>query len=154
MLDIKHLGQSWEAPPLLLPSLIPQYPSHWTLFALPGPHDDEEFITKSGIEAFYARSWRVGTASNRMGIRLEPVISSDESSDSKIVDWARSTGGEGGSHPSNILDNGYARGSVNLNGDTPVILTLEGPDMGGYLCLTTVATADQYVFSSIHSTSF
>lgn len=111
-----------------------------------GPHDDEEFITKEGIESFYSRKWRVGTASNRMGIRLEPVFDpAEETAGSRVIDWTRKNGGEGGSHPSNILDNGYARGSVNLNGDTPVILTLEGPDMGGYLCVTTIASADQYV---------
>lgn len=67
-----------------------------------------------------------------MGIRL----------DGPKIDWARSSGGEGGSHPSNIHDNGYALGTINLNGDTPVILTNEGPDMGGCLCLCTIATAD------------
>ena len=128
----------------LAKNVVPQYPSSWTLFTLPGPHDDEEFLTKEGIEAFYARSWRVATASNRMGIRLEPVLSdSEEQSGAKVIEWARKNGGEGGSHPSNILDNGYARGSVNINGDTPVILTLEGPDMGGYLCATTIASADK-----------
>ena len=68
-----------------------------------------------------------------MGIRLE----------GPKIGWARQNGGEGGSHPSNIHDNGYALGTVNLNGDTPVILTNEGPDMGGYLCLCTVATGER-----------
>ena len=54
----------------------------------------------------------------------------------------RASGGEGGSHPSNILDNGYAFGTVNVNGDTPVILANEGPDMGGYVCACTLASAD------------
>ncbi|THG95497.1 hypothetical protein EW026_g6172 [Hermanssonia centrifuga] len=67
-----------------------------------------------------------------MGIRLE----------GPKLGWARKNGGEGGSHPSNIHDSGYAFGTVNINGDTPVILTNEGPDMGGYLCLCTVASAE------------
>lgn len=124
-------------------TLVPMFPSEWTLFSLPGPHDDTEFLTSAGIESFYARKWRVASASNRMGIRLEPAqLVSDYAG--SVIDWARKDGGEGGSHPSNILDNGYARGSVNLNGDTPVILTNEGPSMGGYLCVATIATADQY----------
>ena len=79
-----------------------------------------------------------------MGIRLERNTHDRSTSEdtSRVLDWARPNGGEGGSHPSNILDNGYAPGSVNLNGDTPVILTKEGPSMGGYLCATTVSTAD------------
>ncbi|KAH8094908.1 allophanate hydrolase subunit 2-domain-containing protein [Cristinia sonorae] len=137
--------KSVNALPQVPRSLIPKYPSEWTLLSLPGPHDDTEFLTTSGIESFYARKWKVASASNRMGIRLEPVIAGDDQDASgSILEWARKDGGEGGSHPSNILDNGYARGSVNLNGDTPVILTNEGPSMGGYVCVATLATADQW----------
>ena len=124
--------------------LVPRYPTDWTLLSLPGPHDDTEILTAAGIESFYSRKWSVATASNRMGIRLEPADAEEDGAVSgPILDWARQDGGEGGSHPSNILDNGYARGSVNLNGDTPVILTNEGPSMGGYACVATIATADQ-----------
>lgn len=113
-------------------SLVPLYPTAWTIHVLAGPHCDPTFITPSGITDFFATSWTVSAASNRMGVRLE----------GPRIEWARETGGEGGSHPSNILDNGYAFGTVNVNGDTPVILTNEGPDMGGYLCACTVASAD------------
>lgn len=141
MLQLEEYEANEGSGTISLPNkLIPRYPSHWNLFALPGPHDDTEFLSADGIEAFYGRKWRVSSSSNRMGIRLEaPEISSTE----RVLDWARTDGGEGGSHPSNILDNGYARGTVNLNGDTPVILTTEGPSMGGYLCISTIATADQ-----------
>jgi len=118
---------------------VPSYPSHWIIYVLAGPHDDEEFVTKEGIERFYSTHWRISPSSNRMGIRLEAPTSSHK------IQWARTTGGEGGSHPSNILDNGYAPGTINVNGDTPVILTNEGPDMGGYLCLCTVATSEMCV---------
>lgn len=124
-------------------TMIPVYPTHWTLHALPGPHDDTTFLTAQGIEKFYATRWCVSSASNRMGIRLEYVKDEEDGDGEPALLWSRETGGEGGSHPSNILDNGYARGSVNLNGDTPVILTCEGPSMGGYVCVSTVATADQ-----------
>ncbi|THH06190.1 hypothetical protein EW145_g4258 [Phellinidium pouzarii] len=141
-----------DTAPCLPRILVPKYPSHWTLYSLPGPHDDTEFLTAAGIEAFYHRKWKVSSSSNRMGIRLEPLDSLDYSSSEStqlLLDWARLNGGEGGSHPSNILDNGYARGSVNLNGDTPVILTNEGPSMGGYTCISTVATADQWKFGQL-----
>jgi len=115
---------------------IPPYPSDWTVYVLPGPHDDEEFVTSEGIRRFYSTRWRISPSSNRLGIRLEAPTSEEK------IQWARDSGGEGGSHPSNILDNGYAPATVNINGDTPVILTNEGPDMGGYLCMCTVATSD------------
>lgn len=121
-----------DVPSTLTISLRPAYPSHWTIYCLAGPHCDEEFLTTEGIRAFFDTHWKVSASSNRMGIRLEG---------SRLA-WARATGGEGGSHPSNIHDTGYALGTVNVNGDTPVILTNEGPDMGGYVCLCTVASAE------------
>lgn len=119
---------------LLPKSLIPVYPQDWVIKVLAGPYDDAVILTPEGNAKFYSTKWSISSSSNRMGIRLE----SDQS-----IDWARNTGGEGGSHPSNILDNGYALGTVNVNGDTPVILTNEGPDMGGYVCLCTVATGER-----------
>ncbi|KAI0323769.1 urea carboxylase [Cubamyces sp. BRFM 1775] len=124
-------------------SLIPTYANEWAIHVLAGPHCDSTFITPDGIAAFFATKWTVSAASNRMGVRLEgPQIA-----------WARTTGGEGGSHPSNILDNGYAYGTVNVNGDTPVILTNEGPDMGGYACVCTVASADMWKLGQLRAGS-
>ncbi|KAF9491325.1 AHS2-domain-containing protein [Pleurotus eryngii] len=120
--------------------MIPTYPLQATIYVLSGPQDDPEFITAEGIEKFYAAKFIVSPSSNRMGIRLER---SNGSGDGKIG-WARENGGEGGSHPSNILDNAYAFGSVNINGDTPVILANEGPDMGGYVCACTIAQGDMW----------
>ncbi|KAI1787216.1 allophanate hydrolase subunit 2-domain-containing protein, partial [Ganoderma leucocontextum] len=133
-----------DASPLALPaSLIPAYPSEWTIHVLPGPQCDPTFITEEGIADFFATRWTVSAASNRMGVRLEgPRIA-----------WARENGGEGGSHPSNILDNGYAFGTVNVNGDTPVILTNEGPDMGGYVCVCTVASAELWKLGQLRAGS-
>lgn len=128
--------------------MIPLYPSHWVIYVLPGPHGEEEFITADGLRKFYSTHWRISPSSNRLGIRLEAPSSADR------IEWARDSGGEGGSHPSNILDNGYAPGTININGDTPVILTNEGPDMGGYLCLCTVATAEMLVFYCTLSTNY
>ncbi|KAI8976308.1 urea carboxylase [Trametes punicea] len=130
--------------PIALPaSLIPAYPTDWTIHVLPGPHCDPTFITPRGIAEFFATKWTVSAASNRMGVRLE----------GPRIEWARATGGEGGSHPSNILDNGYALGTVNVNGDTPVILTNEGPDMGGYVCVCTVASAELWKLGQLRAGS-
>ena len=137
--DKLPLGQCTSSPnePLFtIPkSLLPEHTPNWNVYVLSGPHDDTEFITSEGIEEFYSTQWHVSPSSNRLGIRLE-------SPTGKKIGWARKNGGEGGSHPSNILDNGYAPGSININGDTPVILTNEGPDMGGYVCFCTVVDAD------------
>ncbi|KAJ7500978.1 allophanate hydrolase subunit 2-domain-containing protein [Mycena galericulata] len=117
------------------PGHIPVYPTHFVIHVLSGPHDDQEYVTSDGISKFYATRWQVSPSSNRLGIRLENT--------EKII-WARDNGGAGGSHPSNILDNGYTLGALNINGDTPVILVNEGPDMGGYVCLCTVASGEMW----------
>ncbi|KAJ7155221.1 allophanate hydrolase subunit 2-domain-containing protein [Mycena filopes] len=129
------------------PYAIPSYPSHFVLHVLAGPHDDEEYITQDGVAQFYATHWRVSTSCNRMGIRLE------NPNPTNGIKWARANGGAGGSHPSNILDNGYAFGTINVNGDTPVILTNEGPDMGGYVCFCTVASADLWKLGQLSAGS-
>jgi len=69
--------------------------------------------------------------SNRTGIRLE----------SHLFQWARKSGGIAGGHPSNILDNSYPVGAVNVNGDLPVILGPDGPTAGGFVCAATVVHA-------------
>ncbi|KAI0667169.1 urea carboxylase [Trametes maxima] len=130
--------------PARLPALLrPSYPTDWTIHVLPGPHCDPTLITPRGISDFFGTKWAVSAASNRMGIRLE----------GPHIGWARETGGDGGSHPSNILDNGYAIGTVNVNGDTPVILANEGPDMGGYACVCTVASAGLWKLGQLRAGS-
>lgn len=132
---IGNLSNIYSSAESTLPALpihsIPNYPVEWSIQVLNGPHNDSEYVTSA--EKLFAISWRISASSNRMGIRLES---------SEKISWARENGGDGGSHPSNILDNGYAHGTVNINGDTPVILTNEGPDMGGYICLCTVASGN------------
>ena len=76
------------------------------------------------IDAFFAADWEVHYNSNRLGVRLT----------GPKPDWARESGGEAGLHPSNIHDCEYAIGSINFTGDSPVILTRDGPSLGGF-CL-------------------
>jgi urea carboxylase len=97
--DSKPIGAEEDGAQCNIPQeLVPVYPKEWMIHVLDGPHDDEEFLTTEGNLEFYSTSWRVSASSNRMGIRLEGLDG---------IQWARKTGGEGGSHPSNILDNGY-----------------------------------------------
>ena len=54
----------------------------------------------------------------------------------------RKDGGEGGRHPSNVPDYAYAIGTVNFTGDMPIILTVDGPSLGGFVSLATVTTSE------------
>lgn len=107
----------------------PEYARDWEIEAVRGPQAAPDFLTESDMATLFERWWTVDRNSNRSGVRLE----------SHRFEWARSTGGVAGGHPSNILDNPYAVGTVNINGDLPVILGPDGPTAGGFVCAATVA---------------
>ncbi|HMM22423.1 MAG TPA: 5-oxoprolinase/urea amidolyase family protein [Selenomonadales bacterium] len=111
---------------------IPRYTSQWEIGVLPGPHGVPDIFTAQDEEMIFSAAWTVHYNSNRLGYRLEgprPV-------------FARKDGGEGGQHPSNMLDYTYAIGTVNFTGNTPVILTVDGPSLGGFVSFITIPTAE------------
>ena len=112
--------------------LVPTYPSHWHIGVVYGPHGAPDFLTPEAIDMFFATDWQVHYNSNRLGIRLVGPRPT----------WARSDGGEAGLHPSNVHDCEYAIGSINFSGDTPIILTRDGPSLGGFVCPVTIAKAE------------
>ncbi|HEU5432294.1 MAG TPA: 5-oxoprolinase/urea amidolyase family protein [Thermomicrobiales bacterium] len=111
------------------PELVPEYVSDWELEAVPGPQAAPDYFTWDDYDHFFSHHWKLDRNSNRMGYRLEP----------HQWQWARKSGGVAGGHPSNILDNGYAVGAVNITGDQPIILCVDGPTLGGFICAAGVA---------------
>jgi len=125
------LAPTYEPAPL--PSgLIPDYGKTWEIGVLYGPHGAPDFFTRESIETFFASEWEVHYNSNRLGIRLNGPKPS----------WTRSDGGEAGLHPSNVHDCEYAIGSINFTGDMPVILTRDGPSLGGFVCAATIVKGE------------
>jgi len=119
--------------PAPLPAaLVPRYGKTWEIGVLYGPHGATDFFTEESIENFFASTWEVHYNSNRLGIRLN----------GPKPQWTRADGGEAGLHPSNIHDCEYAIGSINFTGDMPVILTRDGPSLGGFVCPVTIARAE------------
>ncbi|GAB7128982.1 urea carboxylase [Amantichitinum ursilacus] len=113
-------------------ALVPQYGQLWEIGVLYGPHGAPDFFTPESIASFFEAEWEVHYNSNRLGVRLigpKPT-------------WTRTDGGEAGLHPSNVHDCEYAVGSVNFTGDSPVILTRDGPSLGGFVCPVTIAKAE------------
>ncbi|KAK9450510.1 uncharacterized protein V1518DRAFT_414031 [Limtongia smithiae] len=115
-------------------SLIPTYSKVWSIGVLSGPHGAPDFFTAKSINDFLAAEWKVHYNSNRFGVRLI----------GPKPEWARPDGGEAGLHPSNIHDCVYALGAINFTGDEPVILTCDGPSLGGFVCPVTVAEAEMW----------
>lgn len=104
----------------------------WTIGVIPGPHCTGEFLKPEYLEQLAATSFDVHFNSSRTGVRLvgpAPL-------------WAREDGGEAGLHPSNIHDNAYAVGTLDLTGDMPILLGPDGPSLGGFVCPVTTASAE------------
>ncbi|WP_175836120.1 urea carboxylase [Burkholderia multivorans] len=116
----------------LPPELVPTYRQTWEIGVLYGPHGAPDFFKPESIETFFASEWEVHYNSNRLGIRLN----------GPKPEWTRSDGGEAGLHPSNVHDCEYAIGSINFTGDMPVILTRDGPSLGGFVCAATIAKGE------------
>lgn len=121
-----------HAPASLPAALVPTYGRTWDIGVLYGPHGAPDFFKPESIETLFASEWEVHYNSNRLGIRLN----------GPKPEWARADGGEAGLHPSNVHDCEYAIGSINFTGDMPVILTRDGPSLGGFVCAVTIAKAE------------
>ena len=104
----------------------------WYIEVVPGPNDD--WVDQSGHERFLTSPWKLTAKSNRTGFRLDgPKWSFTEVATNKLP--------EHGHDPSNILDHGYPMGAVNLCGQTPIILVVDGPSTGGFINPYTVPSA-------------
>jgi urea carboxylase len=123
----------------LPPGTIPAYGSPWQIEAMRGPQADPDYLTAADVDFFFGKDWKVDANSNRTGLRLEH----------HRFDFARETGGIAGGHPSNILDDGYPVGGVNLNGDTPVILGPDGPTSGGFIVVATIVSAAMWKIGQV-----
>nr|WP_256324206.1 5-oxoprolinase/urea amidolyase family protein [Nitrosospira multiformis] len=131
--DVLHIvAAKSHTPRSLAKELIPEYTNNWEIGVLYGPHGAPDFFTDGDVSNFFASDWKVSHNSDRTGVRLigpKPK-------------WARTDGGEAGLHPSNIHDVAYSIGAVDFTGDLPVILGPDGPSLGGFVCLATLAHAE------------
>jgi len=104
----------------------------WTIEVVRGPNDD--WVDEKGHKMFLNSDWKLQSKSDRTGYRLEgPKWSFTEKATNK--------GLEHGTFPSNIIDQGYPVGAINLAGQTPIILVNDGPSMGGFIVPYTVPSA-------------
>lgn len=127
--DVLKINQIAKKTPRTFPSeLIPEYPNHWEIGVLYGPHGAPDFFTDEDIEMLFLTHWEVHYNSARTGVRLI----------GPKPQWARKDGGEAGLHPSNIHDNAYAIGTIDFTGDMPIILGPDGPSLGGFVCPATI----------------
>ena len=104
----------------------------WTIEVVAGPNDD--WVDEAGHKRFLSTDWKLSSKSDRAGFRLEgPQWTFTEKAYKKAP--------ENGAEPSNIIDQGYPLGAINLAGQTPIILVNDGPSMGGFINPYTVPSA-------------
>ena len=105
---------------------------NWSIEVVLGPNDD--WIDEKGHDIFLNSKWKLQAKSDRTGYRLDgPKLSFTEKATNKSL--------ENGSEPSNIIDQGYPAGSINIAGQTPIILVNDGPSMGGFINPYTVPSS-------------
>ncbi|MFC8190616.1 urea carboxylase [Cellulomonas sp. NPDC057328] len=117
----------------------PQLVHAWELAVQEGPQPAPTYFTPDDMDMLYAATWQVQTHANRTGIRLS----------GPKPRWARPDGGEAGLHPSNLHDNPYSVGALNVSGDTPILLGPDGPSLGGFACPVTVVAGHRWKMGQI-----
>ncbi|WP_435736992.1 5-oxoprolinase/urea amidolyase family protein [Cellulosimicrobium sp. PMB13] len=135
--DVLHprssrVGSSEESPaPRPVPSdERPRMGHSWEIAVATGPQPTH--LTTAALGRLRTSWWRVLPHADRTGVRLSgPPLT-----------WVRADGADAGLHPSNVHDNPYSVGALNVSGDTPILLGPDGPSLGGFVCpLTVVAGA-------------
>ena len=105
---------------------------NWSIEVVRGPNDD--WVDEKGHEIFLNSKWKLQAKSDRTGYRLDgPKLTFSDKATNKSL--------EHGSEPSNIIDQGYPAGTINLAGQTPIILVNDGPSMGGFINPYTVPSS-------------
>lgn len=111
----------------------------WELAVQEGPQPAPTYFTREDMAMLYDATWQVQSHANRTGIRLA----------GPRPRWARPDGGEAGLHPSNLHDNPYSVGALNVSGDTPILLGPDGPSLGGFACPVTVVVGHRWKLGQI-----
>ncbi len=120
---------------------VPQITNTWTIGVLPGPQPTAEYLKPEYLGTLTSSEYTVNFNSARTGIRLN----------GPVPQWVREDGGEAGLHPSNIHDNAYAIGTLDLTGDQSILLGPDGPSLGGFVCPVTVAKGELWKLGQLHT---
>lgn len=119
---------------------LPEIDNVWTIGVIPGPQPTQEDLKEEYLDTLTGSEYTVNFNSARTGIRLN----------GPIPQWVREDGGEAGLHPSNIHDNAYAIGTLDLTGDQSILLGPDGPSLGGFVCSVTAAKGELWKLGQLH----
>lgn len=132
--DVLPVGDpsSAGAPREVPESLRPTFPKDVEIRVVRGLYDHR--LSEAGRAAFYDSEWTLTPVADRIGLRFK----------GPGVEWEEREQPFGaGSDPSNIVDAGYAVGSIQIPGGTePIVLHRDAVSGGGYAMVATVISAD------------
>ena len=145
--DMLPMGSTHGVPDVSIGAIVPSAwrlkapapDTPWQIAVLPGPQGNPDYFTDEDVNTFFQTTFKVHHNSNRLGIRLE----------GPRPQFTRKDGGAGGSHPSNVLDHVYALGTINYTGDMPIVLAVDGPSLGGFVCAATILTTEQWKMGQV-----
>ncbi|WP_294568344.1 biotin-dependent carboxyltransferase family protein [uncultured Arthrobacter sp.] len=113
-------------------ALRPSFDKEVTVRVLPGLYDHR--LTEEGLNTLLSATWTLTPVADRTGLRY---------SGPDIVWKPRVQPFGAGSDPSNIVDAGYAVGSIQIpGGKEPIVLHRDAVSGGGYAMVATVISAD------------
>lgn len=95
----------------------------------------DHLLTAESVEMLTTTQWKLTPVADRTGLRF--------SGDHKFEFADRAQPFGAGSNPSNIVDAGYAMGSIQIpGGSQPIVLHRDAVSAGGYAMVATVISAD------------
>jgi urea carboxylase len=125
--------ESFKTGYILPDGLKPKFDSDEVIVRMiSGPHDTPDIASDVGLEKVYSYPYTVNFNSNRGAIRL----------DGPAFDFSRSNGGDGGGHPSNILEYPYPCCGLSTVGSTMVLFGVDGATLSGFACLSVPCLVD------------
>lgn len=138
--DVLKLGRDLIAEEKEYKNSLPVITNQWVIGVIPGPQPTSEYLKSEYLKTLTHHEYVVNFNSARTGIRLN----------GPIPEWVREDGGEAGLHPSNIHDNAYAIGTLDLTGDQSILLGPDGPSLGGFVCPVTTAKGELWKLGQLH----
>lgn len=104
----------------------------WTIRTTGGPHDSPEICSQEGLNKFYSTIYSVNLNSNRGCVRL----------DGPGDVFSRTDGGDGGTHPSNILEYPYPSCGISVVGSVVSLFGVDGLTLSGFVCIAVPVMCD------------
>lgn len=122
---------------------ILSFPREWNIRVILGPQDDyldDDFLSEAYSEGKYP--WRVSSMLDRVGVRLS----------SREHRWKDpSERPPSGAHPSHINLVYCGLGVINILGDVPTIIGVDGISLTGYTSAATLITADLWKVGQVRA---